>query len=311
MRRLAWLVAVMVIGAPAAAAARPAKVVFVAGARSHGYGEHDHQAGCRLLAEHLESSGLGIKTAVHYPGWPAESNAFDGATAVVIYADGGARHPILPHLTEMAALAKQGVGLGFIHFAVEIEKGEPGDRFLDFMGGYFEASWSVNPFWTPDTMVLGKHPITQGVRPFSVRDEWYFHMRFAPGQPGFVPLITAVPPASTMDRKDGTHTGNPTVRAEVAAGKPQHLMWARQRPDGGRGFGFTGGHVHWNWAQPDQRRLVLNAIAWIAKVNIPKGGLRTTEVTLEDLERNADDPVPATFDRAKIVDLVATLKRKP
>ncbi len=292
------------------AEARPTKIVFIAGAASHGYGSHDHLAGCRLLAEHLEASGLGIKTSVVYPGWPPDSKAFDGADAVVIYADGAKRHPVLSHLEDMSALAKKRVGFGFIHFAVEVPKGEAGDKFLDWTGGYFEPSWSVNPVWKPEAVVLGKHPITQGVHPFSTNDEWYYHMRFRPDMAGVVPLLTAIPTASTLPGKDGPYTGNPDVRADLAAGKPQHLMWARQRPDGGRGFGFTGGHQHWNWAQPDQRRLVLNAIAWIAKVKIPKDGLRTKDVSLEDLERNADDPIPADFDRAKVADLVQTMKGK-
>ena len=42
------------------------------------------------------------------------------------------------------------------------------------------------------------------------------------------------------------------------------MMWVYERPDGGRGFGFTGGHFHANWANDDQRKLVLNAILWLA-----------------------------------------------
>ena len=44
-------------------------------------------------------------------------------------------------------------------------------------------------------------------------------------------------------------------------------------PDGGRGFGFTGGHVHWNWKIDDQRKLMLNTIAWIAKLEVPSDGV--------------------------------------
>jgi hypothetical protein len=147
------------------------------------------------------------------------------------------------------------------------------------------------------------------VRPFSIDDEWYFHMRFRPKMQGVVPLLTALPPATTMSRPDGTHSGNPAVREEVAKGLPQHLMWARQRPDGGRGFGFTGGHVHWNWAEPNHRRLVLNAVAWIAKVNVPKDGVPSKEVTLADLERNNDEEKPATFNQESVAALVTKLSK--
>ena len=33
---------------------------------------------------------------------------------------------------------------------------------------------------------------------------------------------------------------------------------------GGRGFGYTGGHFHANWQDDSARRLVLNAIEWVA-----------------------------------------------
>ena len=41
------------------------------------------------------------------------------------------------------------------------------------------------------------------------------------------------------------------------------------------GFGFTGGHYHKNWGIDDQRRMIVNAILWVAKVDIDinSGGL--------------------------------------
>jgi hypothetical protein len=94
-----------------------------------------------------------------------------------------------------------------------------------------------------------------------------------------------------MSRKDGPHEGNPTVRAEVAAKKPQSTAWACERPDGGRGFGFTGGHFHKGWGNEDQRKLVLNAIVWTAHVEVPANGVEST-VTEEELNAN-QDPKPA------------------
>jgi type 1 glutamine amidotransferase len=88
-------------------------------------------------------------------------------------------------------------------------------------------------------------------------------------------------------RSDGPHSGNAAVRAAVKNREPQHLMWVRERPDGGRGFGFTGGHFHRNWANDDFRKLVLNAILWSAKVEVPKDGVAST-VTSEDLKANLD-----------------------
>jgi type 1 glutamine amidotransferase len=90
-----------------------------------------------------------------------------------------------------------------------------------------------------------------------------------------------------MNREDGPHSGNPHVRKAVAEGLPQTVAWAFERPDGGRGFGFTGGHFHKNWGDDNQRKVVLNAILWTAKAAVPADGV-TSKVTAEELEANLD-----------------------
>lgn len=275
------------------------KIVFVAGKPSHGYGAHEHHAGCLLLAKHLEAGLPGYKAVVHHYGWPEDASLFDGAAAVVMYCDGGANHMVIPHLDQVDALAKQGVGIVCLHYGVEVPPGPAGDRFLDWIGGHFEINWSVNPHWVAKFETLPKHPITRGVQPFAIQDEWYYHMRFRPGMEGVTPILSALPGPETLSRPDGHHSGNPFVRAAVARGELQHVAWAYERPDGGRGFGFTGGHDHWNWGEPNFRRLVLNAIVWTARGEVPEGGVGTPTVTLEDLQKNQDFPVPANFDPAK------------
>jgi hypothetical protein len=37
-----------------------------------------------------------------------------------------------------------------------LTKGEQGENYLRWLGGYFEPFWSVNPFWTPDFKDLPK-----------------------------------------------------------------------------------------------------------------------------------------------------------
>ena len=56
---------------------------------------------------------------------------------------------------------------------------------------------------------------------------------------------------------------------------------------GGRGFGFTGGHFHRSWGNDDLRKLVLNAILWTAKIEVPNEGI-ISHVTAEDLRKNLD-----------------------
>ncbi len=77
--------------------------------------------------------------------------------------------------------------------------------------------------------------------------------------------------------------------------KPQHMAWATEREDGGRGFGFTGGHFHWNWGDDQFRKLMLNAIVWTAKAEVPETGVPSKSLTVKNLMANQDYEVPRDF----------------
>ncbi len=248
------------------------KICFVAGKASHGRGTHAHAAGCRLLASALNRMP-GVTAVVSENGWPADSSFFDNAAAVVMFSDGGGKHVGKEHWEEIDDMAKKGVGISVLHYATMVDKGKVGDYFLAWLGGYYEPGLSVNPHWAANFEVFPKHPVTRGMKPFTLHDEWYFHMRFRDGMNGVSPVLSAHPPPSTMARPDGPHSGNPTVRAAVKNGEAQHVAWVATRPDGGRGFGFTGAHSHKNWQDENFQKLVLNAVAWTAKVEIPEDGI--------------------------------------
>jgi type 1 glutamine amidotransferase len=254
-------------------------------------------AGCSLLAKLLNASGL-IEAKVHsleQQGWP-KPEVLASANTLVIYSDGGAGHPFNEHLEELSALTAKGTGIVCIHYGVEVPKGPSGDKFLDWTGGYFEPHWSVNPHWTAYYRQLPKHPTTNGVKPFSTYDEWYYHMRFREEMKGVTPILTDLPPKESLSRPDGSHSGNPHVRKAVLEDKqPQHMAWATERPDGGRGFGCSGGHVHWNWGNDQFRKLILNAIVWTAGADVPADGVPAGKVTIDDLLQNHDEPIPADF----------------
>jgi len=297
--RLFTLIAAFVL--PLGASAADKKIVLIAGKPSHGPGAHEHRAGSLLLQKCL-AGFPGLKVVVYDGGWPTKQvdgkavddhAALDGADVIVIYSDGGAKHPALAddRLAALGRRMQRGAGLGFIHYAVEpvIAKGQA--EFLDWVGGAFEINWSVNPHWQANFTTFPVHAVTRGVKPFSTLDEWYFNMRFRPGMKGITPILTDVPPASTMSRKDDAHAGNPAVREQVAKGTPQHVMWVAENTNGSRGFGFTGGHFHASWKNEDQRKLILNSIVWLAKVEVPAGGVVST-VSDADLVANLD-PKPA------------------
>ena len=48
--------------------------------------------------------GLDVEAVVVKNGWPKDETVFDGAKAVVCYADGGPKHPFIGHLDKVECL---------------------------------------------------------------------------------------------------------------------------------------------------------------------------------------------------------------
>lgn len=292
------LVAFCIVGTSARAEGKK-KIIFIAGTPSHGFAQHEQNAGVMLLAKCLnETMSDKIETVV-YPshkendrmvnGWPKDPAALEDAAAIIIFCDGGGNHIAIPHIKQIDELTKKGVGVGCIHYGVEVPKGEAGDALLRWIGGYFETYWSVNPHWKASVTSIPDHPVGRGVKPFSTNDEWYYHMRFRPDMEGVTPIVAAIPPDSTRQGKDDAHGGNPEVRSGLGKSLPEILVWvAENKETGSRGFGCTGAHFHFNWAQDDFRKCVLNAIVWTAKIEVPAGGVESKRPTVPELLANLD-----------------------
>ena len=295
----------------AQAAQERKKIVFLTGKASHGFGAHDHLAGCNLLANKLKEAKPGYDTVVVKGFWPDDETVLARADAIVMYCDGGDGHPALPHAQRLDELASKGVGIGCIHYAVEVPASKGGMLWLRWIGGYFETHFSVNPHWQAHFAKLPAHPVTSGVKPFGTNDEWYYNMRFRQDMKGVTPILSAVPPDSTRQGPDGPHSGNPTVRAAVGKSRPEHVLWVSENDgqNGSRGFGTTGGHVHWNWANDQWRKTVLNAIVWIARGEVPKDGVESKTPTLDEMLANHDEPVPADFNREEMARRIAEMNK--
>ncbi len=259
-------------------------IVFLAGDRSHGPGEHEFYAGCSMLAKALaEQSGLDIRASV-VKGWPKDESILDTAKTIVIYADGTS--VVGKGWAKMDALAKAGTGIVFMHYAVHPSPSEGEKYYRPWIGGAFETGYSVNPHWVADLKGLPKHPVSNGV-PSSVEalDEFYYNIRFPADRSKVLDLVTATPTRERMKKYINLWNEHGVAGLE----KKQTLMWGIERPDGGRGVGFTGGHYHRNWAIDGFRTLVLNAIIWSAKMEVPKGGVKSSPVSADDLNANLDD----------------------
>ncbi|MDF1787767.1 MAG: NPCBM/NEW2 domain-containing protein [Verrucomicrobiales bacterium] len=296
MKALSCSLALLCLAMTTSLMATPKKIVFISHLSSHGNGQHEYGAGCQLIGQWLTAAyGEDKVTWEHHIIWPEEpETAFKDADTVVFFCSGGNGHLVNKHVKEFDKVMKRGVGLACLHYGVEVPVGPPGKGMLNWMGGYFEAHWSVNPHWIAEFKEFPKHPAAAGLKPFTSNDEWYFHMRFRPEMEGITPILSAHPPAKTMERKDGAHSGNPHVRKSVADGNAQHVAWTYQRGEdygNGRGFGFTGLHYHKNFTDDSFRKTALNGIAWTAQLGIPEGGVPSPRPTEADLAKSITDTV--------------------
>jgi hypothetical protein len=285
------IIVLLLLGAvcPVQTLAADKKLLMLAGSPSHGHKEHEYRAGCLLLQQCLAQT-KGLQVTVVSNNWPKDESVFQGVDGVFMFCTGGGGHPAIKpeRLKLLEDLAKRGVGFATCHFGVEVPKGDAGEAFLALQGGYFEMYWSVNPTWMASFEKFPEHPATRGVQPFKIRDEWYYHMRFVEGMKGITPILSAVPPDDTRGRPgvNSPHGGNPHVLARK--GQAEHMMWCYERPDGGRGFGFTGAHFHENWGNDNYRKVVLNSLLWLVKMDVPQNGV-SSSVTPEQLLLNLDD----------------------
>ncbi|UCD00084.1 MAG: ThuA domain-containing protein [Phycisphaerales bacterium] len=235
----------------------PRKIAFIAGKPTHGEGSHSWEDVAKLLRQCLLDAPdvEPLQIDIHMNGWPEDPAALDDADAIVFLSDGYKDHPLneLARAAKIRKLAKRGIGLAFLHYAVEPPENGEAD-FLEWMGGCYERGYSQNPRNTVAvTPVPNDHPICRGCSGYIAEDEWYFDIRFRPENEGVVPILTGkLPPWAPEDKV---------------------VAWAATRDDGGRGFGFAGGHYDHNWHMEPFRKLALNAILWVAKAKVPKSGV--------------------------------------
>lgn len=263
-------------------------IILLAGAGNHGPGAHEQVAGCKLLEQCLTQAlpqvdVVLVKAAATAAEDKPDAELFARASAVFVYSSGGGNNPIRWHWDVLRPLCARGGGLGCMHYTIDIIPGKEGKQLIDWMGGYYEDGYSINPTWTASTTLHPTHPITRGVKPFTLEDEWYYNIRFPEPRTGWTSLMEAVPDDDARSgRTSWPH--EPKEHVIKASGRSETLMWCLERPDGGRGFGFTGGHWHSLWAHDDFRTLLLNAIVWMAKEEVPVGGVRSRTPTQTELE---------------------------
>ncbi|MCL5097160.1 MAG: ThuA domain-containing protein [Candidatus Omnitrophica bacterium] len=272
---LAQLLATLPAASSVSAADLPTKekkVVLIAGpVGSHPRGVHEYEKDVCWLQYALDTSPNthGIKTEVHFNGWPRNPATLEDADTIVLIGDGSDRgeqaHPFLVsnRLEVIERQMKRGCGLVALHYSTFVPKARAGDKFLDWIGGYFDYESGPPPqHWYSKIKVATvnvspgapNHPICRGLESYQLTEEFYYNIRFRENDPRLTPILLAPIPGESQ---------------------PQAVAWAVERTDGGRGFGFTGGHNPQNWRLKSFRKMVLNAIVWTAHAEVPEGGVQS------------------------------------
>ncbi|MBM3982269.1 MAG: ThuA domain-containing protein [Planctomycetes bacterium] len=258
--------------APAADGA--ARVLVVVGPSAHPPGTHEVAAGARLLKHCLDA--VPMLRADVVTEWPANGDkAFADGAAVVFIGD---LFPpeVMPNrdtaMKHLGAMAARGCGVVCLHYATGLEAkhvaADGAHPLLHWTGGYFATRCnhhkSVARVFKEATVEPGKgdHPLSRGWKAFTLHDEPYINNYFGKDGPAknVVAVATAMLPPEKPNR-------------EIVA-------WAVERADGGRGAGVVMPHFYRSWLVDDLRTLILNAIVWAAKRDVPKDGVR---VKLPDL----------------------------
>ena len=249
------------------------KVVLIGGKKSHGKGEHDFPNGIPLIAAWLKASPAFASTDVlaYTTGWPADPAALDGASAIVLYFDGVGEKPVPlldpERIKHMQKLVDAGTGLITIHQASTVPPGNTTIPLVDWLGAKRNGMYDRTTERVTISPVSQDHPISFGVGEFTVKDEWYPTLLFA--ERNVTPILRgAVTPKY----------GNKARQASDPPQKGEHVLaWAYERPNGGRSFGYTGGHYLKSLDDPAVRKMIINAIAWTSHINVPATGIHTPE----------------------------------
>ncbi len=227
--------------------AAKAKVLLIGKKPDHPFGTHMYMHTCGMLAKCL-ARAEGVETVIS-EGWPTDEETLQDLSTIVVYTNPGAELLLDgPHRQQVHAQIKKGVGLVTIHWASAVRKQNLerlGPRWFSYLGGTWVSNVGLHTGDSTLKQIKTDHPICQGWTDFQIHDEYYLN-----------PTITEATPLLQV-----------TVRKKAVV-----VGWAFERPDGGRSYGTTLGHFYRNFQKEPFRRMVVNAILWTAKVDLPESG---------------------------------------
>jgi hypothetical protein len=235
--------------AVAAAETTEYKILFIGKSPDHPYGSHMYMHTCAVLARCLERTP-GVRTVVSN-GWPKDATTLSGVRAIVIYSNPAAELLLEgPPREPVARMIKSGVGLVTIHWASSITKNDLerlGPTWLGYLGGTWVSNVGLSGGKSLLKQLVPEHPICRGWSEYEIEDEYYLD-----------PIIGK--------------KAIPLLRVREHKGKDVIVGWCFERPGGGRSFGTTLGHPYKNFQMEPFRRMLVNAILWSVRMEVPKEG---------------------------------------
>lgn len=266
------------------------KILLIGGKKSHGPGEHDFTNGIPLIGAWLRAAPAFANADIltYTNGFPADPAVLEGASTIVLYFDGVQETPAPlldpARVAQLQKLMDAGTGLIALHQASTLPAGNTTVPLAEWLGAKRNGMWDRTLEQMTFKLANTAHPVVAGVKDMSVKDEVYPTLEFAPGAKVTPILRTTVTPKLGEAKKQGVTPPGPGEYT---------VAWAFERPNGGRSFGFTGGHYLEALGNPDLRQLLVNAIAWTAKIDVPPAGVRVVEpvVGVSHVIRHEEDRV--------------------
>jgi type 1 glutamine amidotransferase len=230
----------------------------------HPFATHEYMAGVRIVGKLLAKAPAVEVTIVQADNpWSDGPAMLERADAAVLFLSQGAQwlNSDAARLKAFNRLAARKGGLVCLHWAMGTKDAADIEPWLKLFGGcHGGPDRKYQVLQTDVAPAEPAHPIAEGLRPFKLREEFYYRLKFVKAEPPIRPVLRA-----TID------------------GAAETVAWAWERPDGGRSFGFSGLHFHENWRRVEYRRLVLQGVLWSLKLPMPASPAQF-DVSEEDLK---------------------------
>lgn len=244
-------------GAPAAAVQQqppPIRVYIRAGLKTHAEGQHDYPQFLSDWSKLLTARGAIVDGGLSFPSAETLAN-----TDVIVMYKGDAGYMTMRERQALEDFLARGGGLVGAHDAICADDAAWWATIFGGAKRHGETNFTLEAP-VPYTIDQPNHPIMQGMTPFTITDEAFFHMTWAQS-PGIQVLASA------------TIADTPSAQREKQVGQVVPQVWTYERPFfrglGGqqpfRAFVWMQGHNYENFTHAQVQPMMLRAISWAAK----------------------------------------------